>query len=215
MIFVDEAAFAAEFLLHLKELGWRTYPEILGVDIVGISPDEKLYAFETKMKFGDAVIAQCWKRLPYVHAAVAVVPYVDEYKKNYDYHESCVKVFGLGVWGFNGKRIRAHHDPHLRELQSTRIKDVLVAAAETGRAPGAKGGHSWSQWDCLQEKYLEQLKDGPKPIEVIIAQVEPDLRGKRCLVRKCHRESREHLITSGRWRKLELRAGVVHARVSA
>lgn len=217
----SEAAYAAELQLLLRENGWRVYPEIAGIDLVAISPQEELYAIETKLRFGHAVLEQCWKRLPFANAVIAATPCLRSYGpkaavgdkyvvRDYDwmhgdsYDRQCGRLFGIGLW-VPGNPFTEVEPPVKRKIQDTRVKDLLMDAAENHTDPGKASCRRWSEWDVLQEKYVEHLRAyGQGDLGQVIVTVEPQLRGKRCLITQAHYDSRRYLIACGRWRKLAL-----------
>jgi hypothetical protein len=203
-----ESDFAVDLRGHLEDEGWVVYPEICGIDLVGVSPDQRLYAIETKMKFGAAVMQQCWKRLPYANAVVAATCRYPER----GYSRECAKVFGIGLWTVNHRKdapyLKTVLPPVQREIQDPRVKNLLQAAAINHTLPGKPSCTTWNEWDALQEKYVEFLTaHGPSPIALAISVVEPQYKAKRVLVRQPIIESRSHLIECRRWRKLSL-AGI-------
>ena len=199
--YISETHLATQARQLLTDGGWTVYPEIAGIDLVGVSPSGQVYAFECKLQLNTSVIRQCWRRLPYVNAAIALVPRCRTYMT---FERETARAFGIGIW-----EVREKLHPFLlecpRPLEKTDVKDSLHPAALNHTQPGKASCRRWGKWDVLQERYVDYLRNRKSVWlrEAIIA-VEPELRGKRTPLRQRDYEIRCALILNRRWRKLAI-----------
>lgn len=208
--FISESHLASHARDLLTSRGWTVYPEIRGIDLVGVSPLNQIYAIECKMDFNTAVLKQCWGRLPHVDAAVALIPGTRHYRLRQSSFEcTLAKELGLGVWSADTS-LTELLIPRVRPRQTDEVSSVLVPQARNHTQPGLPSCRRWGKWDVLQERYVSYLlgvaggSDIGYNLRLAIIAVEPELGGKRTPLLQKNLESRERLIACRRWAKLEL-----------